>query len=49
MKLNEENVNSIHITKIEEKNFSSKNLPLAINPTSINSETNDRNVVKNCF
>ena len=49
MKLNEENINFINTTKIEEKNFSSYNLALAIIPTSNNSQTNDRNVVKICF
>ena len=49
MKLNEENVNFIHTTKIEEKNFSYQNLALAIIPTSYNSQTNDRNVMKICF
>ena len=46
MKLNEGNVNFIHTTKIEEKNFSSQNLALAIIPTSNNSQINNRNVVK---
>ena len=49
MKLNEENVNFIHTTKIEEKFFSSQNFALAIIPASNNSQTNDRNVVKICF
>ena len=49
MKLSEENVNFIHTTKIEQKNFSCKNLALAIIPTSNNSQTNDRNVMKICF
>ena len=45
MKLNKENVNFIHTRNIEEKNFSSYNLALAIIPASNNSPTNDRNVV----
>ena len=49
MKLNEENVNFIHTTKIKEKNFSSQNLTLAVIPTSNNSQTNDRNDMKICF
>ena len=49
MKLNEENVNFIHTTKIEEKNFSSQNLALAIIPASNNSQTKYRNVVKIYF
>ena len=44
MKLNEENVNFIHTTKIEEIFFSSWNLALAIIPASNNSQTTDRNV-----
>ena len=49
MKLNEENINFIRTTTIEENNFSSQNLALAIIPDSNNSQTNDRNVVKNCI
>ena len=49
MKLNEENVNFIHTTKIEEKYVSSWNLALAIIPTSNNSQANDRNVLKIFF
>ena len=49
MKLNEENVNFIHTTKIEEKFFSSYNLAIDIIPASNNSQTNDKNVVKICF
>ena len=49
MKLKEENVTFINTTKIEEKNFSSWNLALAIVPTSNKSQTNVRNVVKIFF
>ena len=49
MKLNEENVNFIHTTNISEKYFSSLNIALAVIPTSNNSQTNVRNVVKICF
>ena len=49
MKLNEENVNFIHTTKIEGKNLSCQNFALATIPMSKNSQTNDRNVVKISF
>ena len=49
MKLNEENVKFIHTPKIKEKNFSSKNLASVIIPTSNNSQTNFRNIVKISF
>ena len=45
MKVNEENVNFTHTTKIEEKKFSCLNLALAIIPACNNSQTNARNVV----
>ena len=41
--------NFIHTTNIWKKKFSSQNLALAIIPTSNNSQTNVRNVLKICF
>ena len=46
MKLNEENVNFIHTTNIQEENFSSLKLSLALIPSSNNSQINVRIVVK---
>ena len=46
--IKEENVNFIHTTNSLEENFSPLKLALAIIPTSNNSQTNVRNIVKIC-